>query len=193
MPKMTKTELHSLISKRLPLLGMSISEPAANLIVNLSQGFPGYTHLLGQNAFRSAVFRKDVDVGMHDVHAAIAKSVDLAEETVKEAYLKAVRSTKPNHQYKEALLAFALTPTNEKGYFKAKDAKEPFSRLMGKTMDIPNFSRHLQEFQTEERGPVLLREGKPKTYEYRFVDPLLRPYAILAGFKDGSVQVSDLE
>ena len=77
----------------------------------------------------------------------MARSVELAEETVKEAYLKAVRSTKPNHQYKEAILAFSLTQTNEKGYFKARDVKVPFTKIMGRDMDIPNFARHLQEFQ----------------------------------------------
>ena len=59
-------------------------------------------------------------------------------------------------------------------------------------MEIPNFARHLQEFQTAERGPVLLREGKPKTYEYRFADPLLRPYAILTGIHSKQIQASDL-
>lgn len=192
MPKMTKPELKQIIDKRLPILGMSIGDKIEAKIVDLSQGFPGYAHLLCQNAFRSAVDRRQMIVNDGDLQRAVARSVELAEETVKEAYLKAVRSTKPNHQYKEAILAFSLTQTNEKGYFKARDVKVPFTKIMGRDMDIPNFARHLQEFQDPERGPVLLREGKQKSYEYRFADPLLRPYAILAGIKDKLIQVSDL-
>ncbi len=192
MPKMTKEELRQVINKRLPILGMEIPDEIEDRIVSLSQGFPGYTHLICQNAFRSSVFHERMDVNAIDLTKAISRSVDLAEETVKNAYLRAVRSTKPNHQYREAILAFALTETNEKGYFKAKDVKEPFSKITKKPMDIPNFARHLQEFQDKERGPVLLREGKPKSYEYRFLDPLLRPYAILSGIQSGLIQASDL-
>lgn len=192
MPKMTKAELATIIEKRLPLLGMSISVGMGNRIVELSQGFPGYTHLLSKNAFRSAIARKSIEVTESDLKKAIERSVELAEETVRDAYLKAVRSTKPNHQYREAILAFALTKTNEKGYFQARDVRIPFSRIAGHEMDIPNFARHLQEFQSAERGPVLLREGKPKSYEYRFKDPLLRPFAILAGINSGLIQASEL-
>ncbi len=192
MPKMNKEELASLIRKRLPLLGMDLELSVERQLIDISQGFPGYTHLLAQNAFRAAVLRHAMMVNLDDLETAIRRSVELAEETVKNAYYRAIRSTKPNHQYKEALLAFALTPTNEKGYFMAKDAKGPFSRVMNRAMEIPNFARHLQEFQTAERGPVLLREGKPKTYEYRFADPLLRPYAILTGIHSKQIQASDL-
>jgi Cdc6-like AAA superfamily ATPase len=192
MPKMNKAELDSLIEKRLPILKMDIPRNIQERIVNLSQGFPGYTHLLSQNVFRSAVRRRDIKVTDFDLRKSIARSVELAEETVRDAYLKAVRSTKPNHQYKEALLAFALTETNEQGYFRAKDVKGPFSRVTGRDMDIPNYARHLQEFQSEERGPVLLREGKPKSYEYRFKDPLLRPFAILSGIDSELIQASEL-
>jgi len=189
---MTKTELHAVIQKRLPILKMTIKASVHDRIIDMSQGFPPYTHLLCHTAFRSAVRRRDLEVNDFDLQKAIVKSVEMAEESVKDAYFKAIRSTKPNHQYKEALVAFAMTKTNEKGYFRAKDVKEPFSRIAGKPMDIPNYARHLQEFQDKERGPVLLREGKPKSYEYRFADPLLRPLAILAGINDGLIQASDL-
>jgi Cdc6-like AAA superfamily ATPase len=192
MPKMTKQELNAIIQKRLPIINMSIKTSVKERIMQLSQGFPGYTHLLCQSAFRSAIARRDMQVNEFDLKKAIARSVDIAEETVKESYYKAIRSTKPNHQYKEALLALAQTPTNDKGYFRAKDVKEPFSRVTGKAMDIPNYARHLKEFQEAERGPVLLREGKPKSYEYRFSNPLLRPFAVLAGINDGLIQESDV-
>ena len=130
MPKMNKEELASLIRKRLPLLGMDLELSVERQLIDISQGFPGYTHLLAQNAFRAAVLRHAMMVNLDDLETAIRRSVELAEETVKNAYYRAIRSTKPNHQYKEALLAFALTPTNEKGYFMAKDAKGPFSRVM---------------------------------------------------------------
>lgn len=190
--RMNKSELSGIIEKRLPILGMQISEETINSIVDLAQGFPGYTHLLAQSAFRAASDRKSLRVTDFDLRQSLKRAVELADETIRDAYFSAVRSTKANHQYKEALLAFAVTPTNEKGYFRAADAKAPFSKIIGKPADIPHFARHLKEFQDAERGPALLREGKPKSYEYRFADPLLRPYAILRGINEGLIQASDL-
>jgi hypothetical protein len=97
MPKMTKPELKQINEKRLPILGMGIGEKIEAKIVDLSQGFPGYANLLYQNA------RKQMIVNDGDLQKAIERPVELAEETVKEAYLKAVRSTKPSHKYKEAI------------------------------------------------------------------------------------------
>jgi hypothetical protein len=64
---MTKPELKQIIEKRLPILGMSIGEKIKAKIVDLSQGFPGYAHLLYQNAFRSAVDRRQMIVNEGDL------------------------------------------------------------------------------------------------------------------------------
>ena len=191
MPKMSRGELEQIFEKRMPVLGMTISPPILAHIVDLSQGYPGYTHLIGQFAFRAAVTRKDLDVIEMDLKGGIEKCLERADEMVLDAYDKATRSTKPVHYYKEALTAFALTRTNRRGFFKSKDVREPFSRIMNQNMDIPNFARHLKEFQSEDRGPVLIREGKPKTYEYKFANPLLKPFAIIAGIRDGIITMSD--
>lgn len=191
MPKMTRSELAGILERRVPIVNLAVPDAIIGKIVDLSQGFPGFTHLIAQATFRAAVARRDIHVTEVDLKNGIQKCVDLADEQVKNAYFKAVRSTKPNHYYKEAMTAFALAESNERGYFKAVAIKAPFSDIMGKEMDIPNFARHLKEFQDDERGPVLLREGKPKTYEYRFVDPLLKPFSILYGIKDQIITMAD--
>jgi hypothetical protein len=120
-----------------------------------------------------------------DLNRAISVCINEADETIKDQFLKAIRSTKPSNLYREALLACALANYDEKGYFNASDINEQFSRIMGKETSIPYFARHLKEFCSEERGPVLHRAGKQKSYEYRFRDPLLRPYVVLRGIADG--------
>ncbi len=82
---------------------------------------------------------------------------------------------------------------NEAGFFSASSVKAPFSKITGNdAIAIPNFSRHLKEFCDPNRGPVLIREGKPKSYEYRFNDSLLRPYVIIKGVRDRMIDQSDL-
>jgi len=56
--------------------------------------------------------------------------------------------------------------------------------LAKKEMEIPHFARHLTEFCTAERGPALLKEGRQRSYVYRFSDALLRPYVVIKGMQD---------
>lgn len=191
MPKMSRPELSAIFDKRLPVLGMAFDTGIREKIIDLSQGFPGYTHLIAQAAFKAAARRREMIVRNADLLNGIQTCVSDADEIIQSDYEKAVRSTKPTHYYKEALTALALTKTSERGFFRAKDVKEPFSMIMGKEMDFPNFNRHLKEFQDVERGPVLIKHGKPKTYEYRFINPLLKPFAILHGIKDNIISMSD--
>ena len=191
MPKMSPEELEQIFATRVPVLGMNPSPKTIGRIIDLSQGFPGYTHLISQFTFRAAVARRDLDVEEIDLKHGIEICMEKADEMVLDAYDKATRSTKPVHYYKEALTAFALANTNGRGFFKAADVKVPFSQIMDQNMDIPNFARHLKEFQSKDRGPVLIREGKPKSYEYKFANPLLKPFAIIAGIRDGIISMSD--
>lgn len=188
MPRMTEDELKSILFKRLPILGLEMSTLVEDLIIELSQGLPMYTHLMGQNAALCAVRRQSMRIEINDFNESIEICIKEADETVKEGYLKAVRSSRPTNKYKEALLACALTKTNEKGYFSAADIREPYSRIMGRDLDIPDFARQLKAFCKGDRGPALIQEGTPRSYEYRFVDPLVRPYAIIRGIADKMIE-----
>ena len=166
---------------------MTFEGEAQDTTIRLAQGLPGYTHLLGQNAARNAIKRRSLHIEMEDLNAALHKSIELCDEKIKDLYDRAVRSTKPNNQYRQALLACALAPIDSRGYFSAKNVKRPFSQIMRKEMDIPHFSRHLAEFCDDERGPPLIKEGRPKSYVFRFSDALLRPYVVIKGMNDGLI------
>lgn len=192
MPRMAPHELSDIFFKRMSILGMSIDQDTLSTIVKLSQGLPGYTHLLGQHACVSAIERQSVEVSFDDLLAAMKICVEGVDETVREGYHRAVRSTKPLNKYREALLACALAETNDKGFFSASSVREPFSMIVQKASDIPSFARHLQEFCSGDRGPTLIRVGKPKSYEYRFADGLLRPYVIIRGLSEGMLRPDDI-
>lgn len=185
MPRMSMAELRGIIEKRMPLLGTVMEDRIQDLIIELSQGLPTYTHLLAQNATVSAIRRQSLDIEMEDFNSSVERCIDEADETVKEGYLRAVRSTKPTNTYKQALLACALAGTDDKGYFNAASVREPYSKIMQRgPLDIPHFARQLRAFCEAERGPALIKEGSPKSFEYRFADPLMRPYAIIRGIAE---------
>jgi Cdc6-like AAA superfamily ATPase len=184
MPLMNPDELAQIFERRLPDLGMTMDEHAQQTLIRLAQGLPGYTHLLGQNATRNAIKRRSLHVEMQDLNVSLKKSIDACDEKIKDLYDRAVRSTKPGNQYRQALLACALAPVNDRGYFSTKAVKGPFSKIMRKPMDIPHYARHLNEFCNKERGPTLIKEGKPKSYVFRFSDALLRPFVVIKGITD---------
>jgi Cdc6-like AAA superfamily ATPase len=190
MPYMSKDELMQIIDKRLADLGMTVERHVENTLISLAQGLPGYTHLLGQNATRNAIRRRDLKISMDDLNAALDTSIRTCDEKIRELYAQAVRSTKPQNQYREALLACALAPIDERGFFAAADVKIPFNKIMGRDdLDIPHFSRHITQFCKDERGPALVQEGRPKSYQYRFSDALLRPYTAIKGINDRMVSM----
>jgi Cdc6-like AAA superfamily ATPase len=185
MPRMSYEELAKIVDDRAALARMNVTPSVRDEIIEYSQGLPGYTHLLGQAAFRNAIWRRSLEVIPRDLGAAMLKCINEADESVREAYATAVRSSQKN-QYKEALLACALADTDEKGYFRAGALKQAFRTIVGKDdADVYNYSQNLKEFCKPERGPTLTKVGQPNAAEYRFVDALLRPYVIIKGHSDG--------
>jgi len=183
MPRMSHEELEEIITKRLPLAGMSAAEDVAPMIAQLSQGFPHYTHLLGLHSARQALNNKRKNVQKDDVHAAIASAVDQAGASIQTAYQKAVISSRSNALFEQVLLACALASPDDLGYFAAVDVRQPMSDIMGRRYDIPSFAQHLSRFCETERGNVLERIGTRRRYRYRFTNPMIRPYVYLRGHK----------
>ena len=44
----------------------------------------------------------------------------------------------------------------------------------------------------ESRGPVLIKEGQPRRYRYRFAVPLLRAFILLKGVADQRITPDEL-
>lgn len=192
MPIMTEDELREIFSTRLRQLSMEMDSRTIQLIVRLSQGLPGYTHLLGQNALRVAISRHSTSVDDSVMPEAMSKTITACDERVHTLYENAVRSLKPSNLYKQVLLACGMADFNERGYFTAKSVIEPLSKVLHRPCGFEVFDRHLREFCSPDRGEVLTRVGRPKTYEYKFRDALLRPFAVIKGVTDGLIDRKDL-
>lgn len=85
------------------------------------------------------------------------------------------------------LLACALAPVDDLGYFAAADVREPLTRVSGQRHEIPQFMRHLKAFCGPDKGAVLQVSGEHWRRRYRFANPLLRPYVVLRGIQNGVV------
>jgi Cdc6-like AAA superfamily ATPase len=191
MPRMSNEELRQIVASRLPQVGMEIDSGTLDAIVSLSQGFPGFTHLIALNAARKAVNRQSISIDAVDLSEALKVVVEEADQSVTSAYFNAVRSSRLIHQYREVLLACALAQTDERNRFTARAVGEALNR-MGTPIAMTSFGRNLEQFCSIDRGPTLNREGLPKNYQYYFDYPLLKPFTIIKGLSEGIITPAHL-
>ena len=192
MPPMRREELLEILQTRSALLDMRFEGGVAERIAALSQGLPGYTHLIGQAAARDSVARRRMVIDAQSLDAGIVTALGRADESMTQAWLKATRSTKPGNRYREVLLACALAEHDERGWFTIRSVVEPYSMISGAERDIPHIAPHIGKFLGTERGAVLVRDGRPRSYVYRFSEPLMRHYVMLRGVTDGLIGQAQL-
>jgi Cdc6-like AAA superfamily ATPase len=191
MQRMSPRELEIILEERLDKLGMQIEQNVLDSIIRLSQGLPGYVHMLGQLAVKAALMERSLLVEEKHLRAALDAALEKADYGTRQEYYKAVESPAKDNRYKEALLACALAETNELGLFYAGSVREPYSKIRGKRMDIAHYATHLSEFCSEGRGHALLKTGKPKRYQYRFANPMLQPLVVMMGVRDKLISFAD--
>jgi hypothetical protein len=102
-------------------------------------------------------------------------------------YRKATESNQTDALYQEALLAMALAKTDEEGFFTPASVINPYSTILGRKITHAHFQRHLNEFISNERGPILTRRGRGRRFKYRFADPMMQPYVIIKGIRDNMI------
>jgi Cdc6-like AAA superfamily ATPase len=184
MPRMEPKELAEIVDKGMAKGEMEIEARIKEAIVRLSRGLPHYTHLLSLHAGLAAIDAGRNRITQADLSVAIKAGVKKAQEYILQAYEKATWSTRPTN-YKQVLLACALSPSDTRGYFAPTDVKDPLSKIMGKRYEIPNFIANLNALASTDRGAVLQKAGAARSFRYRFRDPLLQPYVILRGVDEG--------
>ncbi|MCP1427529.1 Cdc6-like AAA superfamily ATPase [Microbacterium foliorum] len=182
MPRMSVAELADIITKGLSTVEMTIDPAAAQRITRLSQGLPHYTHLIAQQAAMSAFMDASDMIAASHVVDAVNESLAKTQESVSNLYYKATYSARDN-MYKQVLLGCALAVPDDRGYFSAAAVRESLKNI-GAPMEIPQFAGHLNAFSSD-RGPVLRKDGVKRKFRYRFMNPLVQPFVILQGLKDG--------
>jgi Cdc6-like AAA superfamily ATPase len=190
MPRMTIAELSEILEKGCEHAGLAAEPEAVRDVAVLSEGLPHYTHLLGLHAGQRAVQDDRTLITGDDIQAAIPKAVD--RNTILSDYQLATRSARKDALFAQVLLACALAPKNQLGFFTSGSIRDPLEVIAGRRIDIPAFSNHLSQFLEPERGAVLQREGTSRRYFYRFADPILQPYVVLNGLAAGLISDEQL-
>jgi Cdc6-like AAA superfamily ATPase len=190
MPRMTPAELKEIVTKGLSHLPMTMADDALTQIAVLSQGLPYYVHLLALCACREALDNLTNEITIDHLESGIGSALRQIQQSLKSAYHKATASPRKKNLYSEVLLACALAETDEQGYFTAARVREPLCRITRTDYDIPSFAKHLKAFSEKDRGEVLQRFGAKHKIRFRFVDPLMQPYAVMRALDSGTLSKS---
>ena len=192
LPRMTVDELGDIVNFGIEKVGMEVSAEAVSQVCSISLGLPNYAHALGLAAGRAAIDRRSRSIETGDVAEAIRSLTLESQQTVIRAFDLATASPRRQNFYFQVLLACALVPTDQLGYFRAADIRPVYSKIMGRSQDIPSYVRHLHNLCDEKRGEVLQRLGESRNYRFRFTDPILQPYVLMRGVERNLVDLDDI-
>jgi hypothetical protein len=182
---MTTNELGEIIRKGYDHVGLEYDDALPREIAELSQGYPHYTHLLGLWAGRRALESGTNRVTLAHLEVAIPAALEGATGGVQQEYERAIASSQKEALFEEVLLACALTKKDSLGKFGAADVRAPLKLILDREVPIGGYQSHLAKFCELERGPVLKKSGKKRTYRWRFVNPQIIPYILMRGKERG--------
>lgn len=193
MPRMNNVESLQILQNGEEVTGIKFTKDAADLIVTLAQGLPHITHLLGLNGTMAAIDSASWVVTNDHIRTAIRTAISGNLMSLQRKYHTATQSPRKDNLFREVLLACALAPNDDLGYFAASDVRAPFQRITGKPYDIPNYAQHLKAFCEEERGSILQRTGPTRRTRFRFEHPMMQPFVVMNGLKDGHISQEEVQ
>ena len=180
MHRMFTSELREIIETRMTQLGMSIDADAIAYIVAMSRGLPHYTHLVGQRATKRAQERRSLQVTVDDVDAAMPDCVSQIDQIIRRQYHQATISPRQGNIYKEVLLAAAMSPIDDLGYFQPADLQRPLASILGVTeTKVALFGQHLKNLCMPDHGNILEQVGVSRKFRYRFTEPMMQAFIIM--------------
>jgi hypothetical protein len=174
--RMPREELDQILVRGESKLGISFEGVARQLILNYSDGFPYYTHLLALHSSRRAIAEKHVTVDVVDFDAALAEALSDCILTLRIAYARAVE-TSGSVKIRKSIMEAVASFNDAEVPFKA--IREVFLKRHPEYVDLSrlNFLSTAIKPLKEVYG-ILSDKGLPKSKRnlYRFTNPLMRGY-----------------
>jgi hypothetical protein len=162
-------------------LGFRVPKEFLIRISQISDGFPYYVHLIGENLFWEIYDHKDegTEATSNDFHNAINRAIERAESPLREAYNFAIQKTKNSQDYEEALWATAhlthferqVKDIYDRSYLPVMEYRTP-----RKPLPIGKFRTRLYSLCSATHGGILVRK---RNSWYAFKENVLRGYVRL--------------
>jgi Cdc6-like AAA superfamily ATPase len=178
LDRMSQGELADIVIAGAERLGLHFSESAVNSILNLSAGYPHFTHLLALKCAEEAIANGSAHIELEDLQHALGAAAQDAEGTLKRVYDDAVRSYQSD-MYKVVIGAAAYCTVPE---FSAKQLRGKIQERYNRVVSQPTLNNYFQRLVSDTEQKILRRLAKGV---YRFTDPRMPSYVRIV---EGSLQ-----
>lgn len=179
MPRMSRQELTGILEKGALEVGFKFNPEVIESIVDFSDGFPHYTHLLGKYAAKQALMTDHYAVDTTHFNQALGSALDDVSESTRKTYETATITSKQNKFFEEVLWAAGVCTRDEFDNFTANDVSLKFAELTGQDKSREGVTYYLTSLCKKERGEILEKVGHSKNIKYRFKNPMAKAYVKL--------------
>ena len=189
LPHMNDTELETIIDKGFEALELNITPNVKNDLVEFSQGFPYYVHLLAKNIAEIAIINDHQNIDERHLEAGIDEAIKDAHETTRISYESAISINRQTIiTYEDVISACVLASQEYPDGFKTCDLKVPLQKITGKRPKEQNYRFHLDELTKQNRGSILRKIGSANKHRYVFSSPLVKAFVYLKMYQTGKIR-----
>lgn len=176
MPPMSPDEIKEILASGCNELNLQLEAAIAIEVAILANGFPHFAHLLGLSIAKTCVLLQTIQLNLQQFQTyACPTAVDDAIEIYRDAYSSAVRTSKSS-RYPQILCACAHAKYDDQGVFRATDVVGAVADIFGERVTVQSVVPALGEFCQPNRGPILEKVRLGSRNNYRFRDPMMRPF-----------------
>lgn len=174
LERMSETELRDIVDIGGKKTGLTFSSKVTKSIVQLSAGYPHFTHLIALKCAEAAVAEGRRNVDDSHLEEALADAVKDAEATLKREYDDAVRSF-GSSLYEDIVLAAGSLKSEE---FNAATLRQAISERIGELISQGSLNNYLKRLVSDDGSTIMQRAGKGV---YRFSDPRMASFTRMVG------------
>lgn len=185
MPRMSDSELSEIITKGMMALDIEIKPMIINSIVELSAGFPHYTHLLCKYGAKEIIENNKTKFTMGYLKIALKLGIENTAERLRNSFREATFTTSTTSQWKDVLYACAQAECDDVNSFSIKAILKRYNHNTGKRANRGNIIYNIGKFCKSDRGSILEKIGSGKSITYRFCNPMMKAFVKIKINSDG--------
>lgn len=169
LSRIEDTYLHEIITTGEKGLDITFDNDVKNKIVEISNGFPYFTHLISKESAEVALSESKNRIDQDILTRALEKAVINTEGQLKRAYDDAVTSSRTS-VYPSILYAAAKFPDNR---FTIQDWIFQIKEDTGKQYTNNGMSNYIGRFTREDKGKIITKAARGV---YKITDPRMPSY-----------------
>lgn len=174
LSRMSDDDLKKIILNGFKKVNLVVDDEVVTKIVDISAGFPHFTHLICLKSAERALVTKNRHITKQVLTIGLEESVKDSEGALKRMYESTLRILNTPQEYKLLLLAAAYCKVPE---FRSGELRDELNSRFGVEVDSKALSRRLTNLTKGESTTIL---SKPARGCFQFTDPRMPSFLKMA-------------